>query len=600
MSTNVWQSMTQDAELWRFVDVPSYVTDKQFLDRLAVIQDVVEELDCSRCEKLTQEAFMQLPREGLVFTKLRKLLVPVLPLPNLVYECLAGCLPALEELANVQPNVHNTCDPLKCQAYFKKSPMKVLHDMPTSAYGHIRRNLPDAADKQRKARWEADLAKVAISCNHIETYTCSRGSGYLDDKGLERLAVLFPGLKNLELQQCSITDDGLAKLFVYNRSGNICRLKLDKPGELTDKGVRTVADNCPNLTCFYLSRCGKVTSSAIRYIASKSPHIAHLSLNNTNQLPGMQTSAVPQQDLNNACLAAIGESCAQLEELKIYHTANVDVEGVSKLQIGCRRLHSVMLYNCGLVDDQCMEVLAQFSALRSLVLIDCQKVTPKGVVSLIVKNPDLKALTLYCSSKSFYADVAPLAEEVYNTLSGEMRGFRLNGLQNLCVRGVGGGFLRLLTVLCSQVTSLDLREACLVTSEDLIEVLMTCERLKTLDLSSVAVTLTEEFLHAVCQHALELSHLILGNGVRKLTQEVLGDVIKIAPSLASITMNVGGTNIDEQYLVRMAQRFHGGKCHLSTDAQDVSGGGQERVPQKVVELQFTPLKYTGSGFGPVW
>lgn len=598
MATTVWQTLTKDPELWCFVEVPSHVTDKQFIDHMKVIKDHVEELDCCKCENLTQEAFMQLSRDGVVLPKLRKLHVPTSPFPNLVYECLAGCLPALEELANIQPNVNNTCEPLKCQAYFKKSPMKVLHDLPVSSYGRIRKSLPDPADKQRRARWEADLAKAAISCNHIETYVCTRGSGYMDDKGLERLSVLFPGLRNLELQHCSVTDDGFAKLFVYNRSGNISQLKLDKPGELTDKAIRTIADNCPSLTCFILSRCSKVTSAGIKYLVSKCPRLVNLSLNNLSHPLGSQKTLPPRQEFDNGCLAAIGESCHELEEIRLYHTSSMDAEGIQKLQSGCQKLHSLTLYDCSQIDDHCMEILAQFPVLRSLVLVDCTRLTPKAIVNFIIKTPDLKVFTLYCCSKAFYADVAPLAEEVYNTLSGEMRGFRLNALQNLSVRGIGGGFLRLLTVLCSQITSLDLREASLVTSEDLIEVLGTCERLKTLDLSAVAITLTEEFLHAVCQHALELCHLELGSGARKLTHEAIGDVIKIAPSLASISLDVTGTSIDEQYLVRMAERFHGGKCHLNTETQDTSGG-QERMPQKIIELQFTPLKYLGT-ISPIW
>ena len=58
------------------------------------------------------------------------------------------------------------------QAFFKDSELRVLNDSPVSSYGRARRLLlTDGSDhKQRRRRWEADLAKAAISCTHIDTY----------------------------------------------------------------------------------------------------------------------------------------------------------------------------------------------------------------------------------------------------------------------------------------------------------------------------------------------------------------------------------------------------------------------------------------------
>jgi len=65
-----------------------------------------------------------------------------------------------------------------------------------TVYGRLKRLSVDAAiDRQHRLRWESDLAKAAISCQHIEEYRCGRGVGYVDDKSLERISVLFPNLK---------------------------------------------------------------------------------------------------------------------------------------------------------------------------------------------------------------------------------------------------------------------------------------------------------------------------------------------------------------------------------------------------------------------
>jgi len=58
------------------------------------------------------------------------------------------------------------------QAYFKQSKLRILNDSPVTSYGRARRLLvTDSNDhKQRRGRWEGDLAKAAISCSHIDTY----------------------------------------------------------------------------------------------------------------------------------------------------------------------------------------------------------------------------------------------------------------------------------------------------------------------------------------------------------------------------------------------------------------------------------------------
>jgi len=58
------------------------------------------------------------------------------------------------------------------QAYFRRSALQVVNDSPVTSYGRARRLLlTDSSDhKQRRQRWEADLAKVAISCTHVDTY----------------------------------------------------------------------------------------------------------------------------------------------------------------------------------------------------------------------------------------------------------------------------------------------------------------------------------------------------------------------------------------------------------------------------------------------
>ena len=96
---------------------------------------------------------------------------------------------------------------------------------------------------------------------------CSRGLGYVDDKSLERLSVLFPRLGSVELRLCSVTDDGLARFCAHNqRDGGLARLTLDQPGDISDSALTTLADHCPRLEHLTLAHCPRVTGAGLRSV----------------------------------------------------------------------------------------------------------------------------------------------------------------------------------------------------------------------------------------------------------------------------------------------------------------------------------------------
>ena len=98
---------------------------------------------------------------------------------------------------------------------------------------------------------------------------CCRGLGYVDDKSLERLSVLFPRLGSVELRLCSTTDDGLVKFCHHNQlDGGLRRLVLDRPGDITDRALMMLADHSPSLLHLTLAHCPSVTNSALRSVCT--------------------------------------------------------------------------------------------------------------------------------------------------------------------------------------------------------------------------------------------------------------------------------------------------------------------------------------------
>jgi len=471
----------------------------------------------------------------------------------------------------------------------------------------------------------------------------------------------------LELQNCTVTDDGIARFLTHNRSGAMCHIALDQVFGVTDKGIRTLADHCSNLVSLKLSRCSKLTASGVKYLVERCSQLKELHLNIGSNSPtisidqcssnsysgrglkktGSEMNLAVSNDgyysgeINNIgirntrsnssgnvfhtsegftapdnidddCLASFCNNCQQLNDLKIYNTSNVSQRGVTCLQ----RIDSIInltLNNCALICDESLNSISHMPALRSLTLVNCRRITPKGVTNVILEAPHLMSLTLGCNSELFYGDVATVAEHAYDALSCTVSGcLVLSDLQSLSVSGVGGGFIRLVTVLCSNITTLDIRPDLEIRPTggifvgDLVEVLTVCRKLKSLDLSGIS--LSDEFLYSICEHSDELRHLAMRDATDKLSLTALSDVIRLAPSLASLHIDLLSNasqdnlksdiqstkiNIEDGELEEIVKKYHGGRVHLEVEMNiaEKSMLSQPRFTRRYVELSFTPLKF---------
>ena len=105
-------------------------------------------------------------------------------------------------------------------------------------------------------------------CTRVYTCRCCRGLGYMDDKSLERLSVLFPRLSSIELRLCSVTDAGLLRFCRHSqRNGGLQSIVLDHAGPgITDQAVRTIADHSPSLLHLTLAHCPSVSNTALRSV----------------------------------------------------------------------------------------------------------------------------------------------------------------------------------------------------------------------------------------------------------------------------------------------------------------------------------------------
>ena len=580
-----WSRLTFDPTLWRFVDIPQHFSDKRFLALLKVIHKYIEELECSKCENLSDYVFNDLAKLDLM--KLKKLAMPIVSsCSDTQFIKLMGACDCLEDVSNIRSNLQEDCNPLYCQLLFPH--IKVCYDKPISTYGRIRKIVP-AFDQRKMDQWLADLANFGRQrSEQVDTYECIRGTDFLTDDGMETVSKMFPKLRKLDIKQCNFTDEGLKKFFELNTSDTgLIEVAFDKPGNITDKGIKLIADRCPNLRRIKIARAVKVTNEGINYLLVHCSKLESVHLNNNVAL--YDEPDPDKADLDNSCLETAAVHCKRLESFRLFYSKAVDYIGVEKLAAGCPYLVSLMFFDCPNICDKALDAIMQLKHLKAIILVNCEKLTPKGVIKLILTSSNLLRMTLYCNNVLFYADQSQLADETYELIDAAGTNYRPNVMRKLTLRGVGSGFTQLITVLCPDLHTIDIREANYVTNLALRSVMRNCEFLRSLDVA--ALTLDEEFLSDLCRLAPNLRHLTLGNALRECDRanDGLAELIRKCRSLSMIGLNNPDRHINEKFIIYMAKKHHGGQCVLHVDP-DADEDGKHRF----IDLHFTPIKYLGS------
>ena len=589
MTCTRWHHISTDKELWECVEIADHMTEDRFTSLLAQVSGVVQEVDCSRSENLTEQAFRLMILTQ--FPKLTKLSMPVLAsFPNDVYEGLAKSCPALKSLYNVRSNVDETCNPLFCQSLFPS--LTVLNDLPTSSFGRIR-NVVRNLDEKKRQIWKSHLEKVSSLCPEVTRYSCMRGMGYVDDDGLEAVSKLFPKLEAIEIRHCSITDKAWENFFQWQEKPNeLKEIVLDKPGQLTDKSLQIIADLCPSLEKFKIARCMGITPAGVSYLSDACRSLAELHINNSESSLD-KSKDLERKEIDDNCVASIATNATEMTMFRLFHSRVLTGAGVEAMCSGFPHLLGLMLYECEQVDDRCLKALSGLRWLRGLALIGCENITPAGVMDLMVTSHTLHRFTLHVSSgnRQFCVDQSDLWDKVYERIDEEGDKLKPAVLRRLALRGVGSSFLMLITVVCPQLTCLDLSEPNILNNYALGLVIRNCDVLRILDISSPDLQLNDALMEVISQAASHLKRLSLGCAAKNLSTEAIADVLRCCHSLCMLSLDVYGTSIDEGSLIEAGKQHHGGRCfcHLHPDCRE-----DKDVNYRFISLHVTPIKYLDS------
>lgn len=588
-----WWLISQDPSLWKELVIPVHFTDHRFLLLMQQVGPHVEELDCSLCEVLTCNVFLQLTTICPELPNIKKLALPIEPnTTNTVdnvgdyFKCLSMILPNLESLENISClNTDLTVNTLECQSYF--SNITYLYDNPTTSFGRISEVLRHK-NKEKAEKWSINIQQVAEICSKVCNYKCTKGSGYIGEMALELIGSLFPNLSTIELRFCTLTDQAVEKFFAHCNFDTVREIVLEKPDQLSDIGLATIAKYSKNLKKIKLSRCSEITRTGILFLASNCVSITSLHINTSKGWSTDTNSNVLSDQIDDDTVDHIAKNCIHLESLRILYSSKLTKHGIHSLYSHSKHLRALMFFECPKIGDSALKDIAKIQPLQRLVLVSTQ-VSPKGVINLILEAPSLKALTLYCNDDSaFDKDMSDLGEEIYSKIDAPGSDYRPNSVTSIALRGVGGAFVQLITVLSPNLLHLDLRDGkSSFSTSTLKSALSNCDYLETLDVSAKLALKTVLF-EAMAETGKCLRKLSLSSNVKLCKTEHFLPIIQRCRCLEMIAMDISGSDIDEKQLAMFIKEYHGDQCYTHVDPS------HDRDPQfnsKFISFHFTPIIY---------
>ncbi|KAK5005733.1 hypothetical protein LTR28_007343, partial [Elasticomyces elasticus] len=249
------------------------------------------------------------------------------------------------------------------------------------------------------------LRKVVEACPKLRDLRAGEVRGW-DDEDLMQELFARNTLERLILMNCdSLSDESLA-ILMHGKDPEIDiltdraivpprRLKhldLTRCRCISDKGVRTLAANVPNLEGLQLSKCNGVVDASLTDLFLTTPNLTHLDLEELDEI-------------TNATLQALAVSpCARrLRHLSISYCENLGDTGMLPIFKSCTALTSVDMDNTR-VSDLVLAEAAALNRSRSarttdprakptpglrLVAYDCQNVTWTGVREILSRNAEI-------------------------------------------------------------------------------------------------------------------------------------------------------------------------------------------------------------------
>ncbi|TKA71750.1 hypothetical protein B0A49_08162, partial [Cryomyces minteri] len=250
------------------------------------------------------------------------------------------------------------------------------------------------------------LRRVIEACHDLKDLRAGEVRGWDD---VEFMQELFKRntLERLVLMNCdTLNGDSLAVLIEGQDEEMDCltgrpivpprRLKhldLTRCRGVTDKGLRTLVNNVPELEGLQLAKCHGVVDASLTDLFPTIPRLTHLDLEELDEL----TNATLQSLASAPCNT-------QLQHLSISYCENLGDTGMLPVIKACTNLQSLDMDNTRISDLVLAEAAASIRSRTArstcsrnrphvglrMVVYDCQNVTWTGVREVLSRNAEIK------------------------------------------------------------------------------------------------------------------------------------------------------------------------------------------------------------------
>jgi hypothetical protein len=237
---------------------------------------------------------------------------------------------------------------------------------------------------------EPTYLAIATRCSLLEQLEVPRDS--LNDAALLALAQGCPRLRSLKLERSAVSDVGVIAL---GRNGALTSLSVQHCIDVSDAGLRAIAENCVNLERCKLNHLPQVTDATLLTLGLHCHHLKYVDITSLGVTANaLKCLAEGCPRLEELCawdcsqvgpgLEAVALNCPQLRVLRVAYT-QVPAKAVRELAKYCTLLEQVSLSGEEIGDNEAL-----------LLTRSCKKLMILSITETPVTAPGVRAIALQC------------------------------------------------------------------------------------------------------------------------------------------------------------------------------------------------------------
>lgn len=356
-------------------------------------------------------------------------------------------------------------------------------------------------------------------------YSISFGNQLPSFQELSLIFKKLPNLKHIRFVSGNCSDKVLDHLTL--NCALIRSIALPNSHEVSDSGIRLLAERCPRLTDLDIENCAKVSNEGILSLSRYCSKLLNVSLKycravSDQGICGLALGCQSLRSINlNYCpisdsaIEAIARSCTRLEELSLKYCRSITDFGLAAIASNCANLKVLTLSYCHQVTDKGLKSLASHcSLLARLNLKYCRNVSNEGIAEIASSCSELVDINLnYCILLS---DEALLA---IGKSCSKLQILKMDYCEGISDEGLNGLFEG-----CSELTSLSIEYCPGISDITLMKLSFNCPLIRSLNFGN-CVLLSNEGLIALSKRCAMISKLNL-NGCKRISDVGLLSLIK--------------------------------------------------------------------------